>query len=75
MADFRRKIGHCSVLAAELWVLRDSLQLCIDRNILCVEMEVDASPIIELLEDIEANFWRPLGNLICDLAGTFCRAS
>lgn len=41
MAGFHRKIGHCSVLAAELRVLRDGLQLCIDWNILCVEVEVD----------------------------------
>ena len=46
---FAKKIGKASSFIAELWALHDGLRLCLSRNILVVEVELDAKSIVELL--------------------------
>ena len=42
-------INTTSSIAAELWVLRDGLHLCVNAHIQAVEIELDASTAISLL--------------------------
>lgn len=39
---FSRNIGTTTSLLAEIWALRDGLNLCISMNLEAVEIEVDA---------------------------------
>lgn len=44
---FARKIGITTSFLAELWALRNSLNLCVNRSILAVEVELDAKSIVD----------------------------
>ena len=46
---FSRNIGTTTNLLAEIWALRDGLNLCISMNLEAVEIEVDAKAIVDLL--------------------------
>lgn len=39
---FSRKIGIITSYLAELWALRDGLNICLSKNLLDVEVELDA---------------------------------
>ena len=49
VAGFSRKIGIATSLLAELWAIRDSLMLCVDRNLAMVEVELDAKAVVDML--------------------------
>lgn len=51
IAGFSRKIGITSSLMAELWAIRNGLMLCVDRNLVMVEIELDAKSIVDMLEN------------------------
>ena len=44
-----RNIGITTSFQAELWALRDSLSLCVDRNFSTVEVDLDAKSVIDVL--------------------------
>lgn len=47
---YARAIGCSTSVAAELWALRDGIQLCISLKVLVVVFELDAKLVIELLK-------------------------
>ena len=49
MKGFARRIGNTSSYLAELWVLRDGLQLCLEMHAQFVVIKVDAKAIVESL--------------------------
>ena len=49
MLGFSRKIGSITSYVAELWALRDGLHLCLLKNHLDVEVELDAKVIVDAL--------------------------
>ena len=48
---FSGKIGIASSLMAELWAIRDGLMLCVDRNLVMVEIELDAKSVVDMLRN------------------------
>ena len=46
---FSRNIGVTSSFEAELWVLRDGLSICVEKNYSALEVELDAKAIIDIL--------------------------
>ena len=42
IVGFSRKIGIATSLIAELWAIQDGLMLCVDRNLVMVEIDLDA---------------------------------
>lgn len=49
MVGFARNIGVAPNYTAELWALHDGLLLCIEKNLNCVEVELDAKYIVDIL--------------------------
>ena len=49
VAGFSKRIGITSNFAAELWGLHKGLKLCYNLNIRCLEVEMDAKSIVEVL--------------------------
>lgn len=49
IVGFSRKIGIATSLMAELWAIRDGLMLCVDRNLVMVEIELDAKSVVDML--------------------------
>jgi len=48
---YSRFIGHTTSVVAELWALRYGLNLAIQLGIGCLEMELDAKVIVEMLKN------------------------
>lgn len=46
---FSRKTGRSSSYLAELWTIRDGLNICLSKNFLDVEVELDAKIIVNAL--------------------------
>lgn len=46
---YARVIGHTTSVVAELWVLRDEINLCIDLNLTNVLIEMDVKIVVDLL--------------------------
>ncbi|XP_050259134.1 uncharacterized protein LOC126704150 [Quercus robur] len=44
-------VGEC--FASELWGLREGLKLCCSLNIRCLEIEMDAKSIVEVLQNAD----------------------
>ena len=51
MSGFARAIGYTTSVAAELWALRDGINLCIDLTLTNVIIELDAKLVIDLLQN------------------------
>lgn len=51
IVGFSRKIGIATSLLAELWAIRDGLMLCVDRNLVMVEIELDAKSVVDMLRN------------------------
>ncbi|KAK9990476.1 hypothetical protein SO802_025461 [Lithocarpus litseifolius] len=51
IVGFSRKIGIATNLMAELWAIWDGLMLCVDRNLVMVEIELDAKSIVDILQN------------------------
>ena len=49
VVGFSKRIGVTSSFAAELWGLREGLQLCCNLNISCLEVEMDAKSIVDVV--------------------------
>ena len=49
MLGYSRKIGRTISFLVELWALRDGLHLCLSKNHLNVEVELDAKIIVDPL--------------------------
>lgn len=49
IGGFARSIGTTSSIIAELWALRDSLNLCIQLQISHLHIEIDASFVVDML--------------------------
>ena len=49
VSGYARAIGHTTNVAAELWALRDGINLCIALNLANVLVELDAKLVIDLL--------------------------
>ena len=49
MRGYAQTIGHTTSVAAELWALRDGINLCIDLNLTNVLIEMDAKIVVDLL--------------------------
>ena len=49
VVGFNKRIEVTSSFAAELWGLREGLKLCCNLNILCLEVEMDAKSIVDVL--------------------------
>lgn len=47
---YARAIGYATNVAAELWALRDGIQLCISLKVPTVVLELDAKLVIDLLK-------------------------
>ena len=43
------KIGHATSLLAKFWALRDGLQMALQLGINCLEVELDAKTVVQLL--------------------------
>ena len=54
-----RSIGNTTSIAAELWALRDGIQLCLELNLPAVIIELDAMLVVNLLRSTNHN---PNGN-------------
>ena len=48
---FARKIGSTTSFLAELWALRDGLNLCLSYNFAAVEVELDAKAIVDAISN------------------------
>ena len=48
---FARNIGRASSFTAELWPLRDGFSICLARNFLTLEVEMDAKILVDMLTD------------------------
>ena len=46
---YARAIGTTTSVVAELWALRDGLNLCISLNLQAVEIELDANLVVDLI--------------------------
>ncbi|KAG5523221.1 hypothetical protein RHGRI_035140 [Rhododendron griersonianum] len=54
-SGFKRRIGECSSLEAELWALRDGLHLAVTIAIPRSEVELDSRMVVEkLMEQFNA---------------------
>ena len=49
VVGFSKRIGITSSFAAELWGPHEGLKLCCNLNIRCLEVEMDAKSIVEVL--------------------------
>jgi len=47
--EFARKIGKSSSFIVEIWALRDGLNVCLQKNLLLVEVELDAKAVVNIL--------------------------
>ena len=56
---YARAIGTTTSVTAELWALRDGIQLCLELNLPAVIIELDAVLVINLLRSTKHN---PNGN-------------
>ena len=56
---YARSIGNMTSIAAELWALRDGIQLCLELNLPAVIIELDAMLVVNLLRSTNHN---PNGN-------------
>lgn len=59
MSGYARAIGNTISVAAELWVLKDGINLCLSLDLYIMEIELDAKLIVELLKKEGGN---PNGN-------------
>ncbi|KAL0000009.1 hypothetical protein SO802_019611 [Lithocarpus litseifolius] len=64
LKGFARKIGIANSFVAEMWGLRDGLLLCSSCNFRCVEIELDAKAIIDML--LNSNYVNILVSPILD---------
>ena len=53
VSGYARAIGHTTIVAAELWALRDGINLCIDLNLTNVIIELDTKLVVDLLQNEE----------------------
>ena len=51
VVGFSKRIGVTSSFAAEWWGLREDLQLCCNLNISCLEVEMDAKAIVDVVRN------------------------
>ena len=51
VVGFSKRIGATSSFAAEWWGLREGLQLCWNLNISCLEVEMDAKVIVDVVRN------------------------
>lgn len=65
VVGFARKIGYASIIQAELWGLRDGLRLAFDKGIQSLQISVDATLVLQLLNSADSDV-HPLGNIISD---------
>ena len=49
IVGFSRKIGRTTSYVAELWALWDGLNLCLAKNFLVMEVELDAKCVVDAL--------------------------
>ncbi|KAK9985076.1 hypothetical protein SO802_034601 [Lithocarpus litseifolius] len=49
LSGYARAIGITTSVAAELWALRDRLNLCVSLNLQAVEIGLDAKLVVELI--------------------------
>lgn len=52
VAGFARHIGTTNNFVAELWGLRDGLMLCCSLNIPCVNVEMDAKVVVDVIQNV-----------------------
>lgn len=50
MTGYARAIRNTTSVAAELWALRDGINLCLSLNLTAVEIELDAKLVVDLLK-------------------------
>ena len=50
VTGYARAIGTTTSVEAELWALRDEINLCLSLNLAAIEIELDAKLVIDLLE-------------------------
>mgnify|MGYP004714796959 CR=1 FL=1 len=60
IAGFSRNLGHATNVLAELWGIRDGLSLASSLNLQNVELELDATTALQLIES--ADMISPLMN-------------
>ena len=51
---FSRSVGRATSVIAELWALRDGLKLAVQLGIGCLEVELDAKVIVEMLNNADS---------------------
>ena len=51
VGEYSRKIGHTTCAAAELWGLRDTRQIALDKGFRNIEIEFDAKAVIQLIHN------------------------
>ena len=51
VAGFSKRIGVTSSFATKLWGLHEGLQLCCNLNISCLEVEMDAKAIVDVVRN------------------------
>ena len=49
ITGFSKRIGFTNSFEAKLWGLREGLMLCYNLNISCLEIELDAKAIVDVL--------------------------
>ena len=49
LKGFSKKIGSTSSVAAELWALRDGLNLCFQQQLTAVIIDLDAKLVVNLM--------------------------
>ena len=53
VVGFNKRIGVTSSFAIELWGIREGLKLCCNLNIHCLEIEMDAKSIVDVLRNVD----------------------
>ena len=50
VCGYARSVGYTTSVAAELWVLRGGINMCIDLRLATVEIELDTKLVVDLLQ-------------------------
>lgn len=50
VCGYARDVGFKISVVAKLWVLRDGINMCINMNLVALDIELDAKLMVELLK-------------------------
>ena len=61
VCGYARSVGYTTSIVAELWALRDGINMCIDLRLATMIIELDAKLVVDLLQK---DAWSLTGNVV-----------